>query len=406
MSKPLLVLLLVASALTLALFGLRFRPPAAASTEPAGVLVAPIPDEAPAEQSPGRQPGPTVLPRDHAEPLDPPSTSHQAPPGAPSLEDVVAAAMPAVASVEAGAARGSGFFVRHDTVITNAHVVAGHATVQLRAGDVTYAARVARIAVATDLALLEVTNARGTQPMLRLGAAAGARVGQEVVAIGSALGVLSNTVTRGIVSAVRRAGEVTLVQTDAAINPGNSGGPLLDRAGRVLGVSTMKAVAGAESIGFAVAAEHVQALLNGSSGSDFGASTPATPLGAMMRQGGSMADDARVQGEAAYARALAAAAQRAGQLDAYWTEYAGPCVSGATNIGERRWLAALDPGAVRLSRNGRIDCGQWLGRITTNARLIDQEIRQANEAARRAGVLPGVLRNIRRQHRLDWPGWN
>jgi S1-C subfamily serine protease len=45
-----------------------------------------------------------------------------------------------------------------------------------------------------------------------------------VIAVGSALGVLSNTVTRGIVSAVRKAGPVTLIQTDAAINPGNSGG--------------------------------------------------------------------------------------------------------------------------------------------------------------------------------------
>ena len=57
------------------------------------------------------------------------------------------------------------------------------------------------------------------------------RVRQEVIAVGSALGVLSNTVTRGIVSAIREVGTVTLIQTDAAINPGNSGGPLVDRNG-------------------------------------------------------------------------------------------------------------------------------------------------------------------------------
>ena len=62
--------------------------------------------------------------------------------------------------------------------------------------------------------------------------------GQEVIALGTPLG-LQNTVTRGIVSAVREVGGVTLVQTDAAINPGNSGGPLLDRTGAVIGITTM-----------------------------------------------------------------------------------------------------------------------------------------------------------------------
>ena len=94
--------------------------------------------------------------------------------------------------------------------------------------------------------MLQVSNANPSQEILRLGSASGVRVGQEVIAIGSALGVLSNTVTRGIVSAVRRAGDVTLLQTDAAINPGNSGGPLIDRSGQVIGINTMKALASAE----------------------------------------------------------------------------------------------------------------------------------------------------------------
>ena len=90
-----------------------------------------------------------------------------------------------------------------------------------------------------------------------------ARVGQEVIAIGSALGVLSNTVTRGIVSAVRQVGAVTLVQTDAAINPGNSGGPLLDRQGMVIGVNSMTVgQAGGEGVAFAVAIDHVTQLLD------------------------------------------------------------------------------------------------------------------------------------------------
>ena len=92
--------------------------------------------------------------------------------------------------------------------------------------------------------------------MLPLGQVASVRTGQEVIAIGSALG-LQNTVTRGIVSARRQAGRVVLLQTDAAINRGNSGGPLLDRNGVVLGVTTLKMGGQAEGLGFAVAADHV-----------------------------------------------------------------------------------------------------------------------------------------------------
>ncbi|HAK55805.1 MAG TPA: hypothetical protein DCP38_10040, partial [Acidobacteria bacterium] len=78
-----------------------------------------------------------------------------------------------------------------------------------------------------------------------------------------ALGLLENTVTRGIISAVRRVGGTTFLQTDAAINPGNSGGPLLDTSGRVVGITTLKFGAQAESLGFAVAADHAAPLLAG-----------------------------------------------------------------------------------------------------------------------------------------------
>ena len=61
-----------------------------------------------------------------------------------------------------------------------------------------------------------------------------------MIAIGFALGLLENTVTRGIISGIRTAGLATFVQTDAAINQGNSGGPLLDRNGRVIGITTLK----------------------------------------------------------------------------------------------------------------------------------------------------------------------
>src|SRR5213596_3868254 len=96
-----------------------------------------------------------------------------------------------------------------------------------------------------------------------MGSAMRARAGQEVMALGSPLG-LQNTVTRGIVSAVRQVGALTLVQTDAAINPGNSGGPLLARNGEVIGITTMSMrSAVAQGLSFAVAIDHAAALLAG-----------------------------------------------------------------------------------------------------------------------------------------------
>ena len=176
----------------------------------------------------------------------------------------MSSAIPAVVLVDTTEGRGTGFFVSNDTVITNAHVVEGATYVTLRggAGDQTPAMVTSRN-TDLDLAVLHVSKAKAGQPVLALGSSGDVRVGQEIVAIGSPMG-LQNTVTRGIVSSLRRVGQVTLIQTDAAINPGNSGGPLLDRNGRVVAVATMKLTGQAESLGFGVAAEHVRAMLDGS----------------------------------------------------------------------------------------------------------------------------------------------
>jgi uncharacterized protein (DUF2252 family) len=123
----------------------------------------------------------------------------------------------------------------------------------------------------------------------------------------------------------------------------------------------------------------------------------------MLRQdGASETERARNEGEQAYQRVLAAAAQRASQVDDYWDRYAASCVSGTNSAGDRRWLAVLRPNGVRLANNGSIDCREWLNTVESSARTVDQEIRNANELGRRAGVFPGVMRDIRRRHRLDW----
>jgi S1-C subfamily serine protease len=80
-------------------------------------------------------------------------------------------------------------------------------------------------------------------------------VGEEVAALGVPLG-LGRTVTKGIVSAIRRTEGVTIIQTDAPINRGNSGGPLVNMRGEVIGMNVFKAK-GAEGLGFAIAIDDV-----------------------------------------------------------------------------------------------------------------------------------------------------
>ena len=337
-----------------------------------------------------------------AEPTPTPAPTAESP---SSLEDVVGRVLPAVASIAAGQSRGTGFFVRHDQVLTNAHVVEGQSSVRLQVGDASYTARVVTMAQGSDLAILQVYNANPQQPTLRLGSASTARVGQEVIAVGSALGVLSNTVTRGIVSAFRDVGTVRLIQTDAAINPGNSGGPLVDRSGVVIGINSL-AVASREGqgIGFAVAIDHATPLLSGQ-GPTASAQTPLTALNKAM-SGSGEGDAIRVKGEQAYTQAIEWAARNSQQLDEYWNRYASNCVRSSTRSGDRPWFAVFEPNGINLNVGSNINCESWLDTLRTNALPIRNTLDQAAEVARRSGVYPGVMRDLRRRHRFDWTGWD
>jgi hypothetical protein len=320
------------------------------------------------------------------------------------LEELVAETLPSVVSIQAGQGRGTGFFVRRDTVLTNAHVVGANTAVQLTAGNRSYAARVASISTSTDLAVLHVTGADVNQPTLRLGTATGLRAGQEVIAIGSALGVLSNTVTRGIVSAIRQTGSVTLIQTDAAINPGNSGGPLIDRSGVVIGVNSMRIAPseGGEGIAFAVAIDHAVSLLNGQSSTT--AATPLQGLDRLMR-GAPSGNDDRQQANQEYARELDEAARRGAGIDTFWENYADDCVAAAIRTGDRAWFAVYEPDGVQLTAASGYDCNAWLSRVLAEAERVRTIVRGATIAARRQGVYPGVMRDLRQQRRLEWTGW-
>ena len=333
----------------------------------------------------------------------PVTTADPTTPSAP-LEDLVSRVVPTVALVQAGASRGTGFFIARDRVLTNAHVIHGRSTVRLQVGEAQYDARVGTVSAGTDLAVLEVINPNPTQPVLRMGSVEQARVGEDVIAVGSALGVLSNTVTRGIVSAVRKVGHVTLIQTDAAIHPGNSGGPLISRSGLVIGVTSLRvAQHSAEGVAFAVAIDHATQLLSGQRPSD-----GQTPLGSLtqMLGGRSESDDQRTRGEADFARVLEWASKTAGELDTYWTRYANACVSAARPVGDRAWFAVFEPSGVTLSNGSTVDCASWLGTVRTTAARIREEMVKASETARHKGVFPGTVRDLRRQHRLDWAGWD
>lgn len=166
---------------------------------------------------------------------------------------------------------GSGFaWDRSGHIVTNYHVVEGikRVRVRLNSGEA-IRGRVVGTAPDYDLAVIQLIDAPHQLDPLPLGQSAGLKVGQFAFAIGNPYG-LSRTLTTGIVSALDRrlptpSGRdvVGAIQTDAAINPGNSGGPLLDSAGRLIGVTTaiVSQTGGSAGIGFAVPVDVVARIV-------------------------------------------------------------------------------------------------------------------------------------------------
>ena len=235
-----------------------------------------------------------------------------------------------------------------------------------------------------------------------------ARPGQEVVALGTPLG-LQNTVTRGIVSAVRDVGGVTLVQTDAAINPGNSGGPLLDRTGsgdrhRDDG----HAIGGRAGLSFGVAIEHAQACSPGSRSAATG--TPAASLNQAMSatQGQSEADSAATT-STRNVRAGDCARSRAGptMLDAQWRVFKELVLRRARSPG--RSIASGSRCGMQRAMQGVVVAG-LRRRVRRHPPKRADDIRAgvlgAEEAARRAGVYPGTRATSCQRYRLEYPGWD
>jgi serine protease Do len=164
---------------------------------------------------------------------------------------------------------GSGFIVApNGLILTNSHVVYGAQalTVTLDNGTVRRARIVGQDPI-FDIAVIQIpTEPDEHLPLVEFGNSDAIQVGEEIAAIGNPLG-LEQTLTRGVISALNRvlpekplSLSRTMIQTDAAINPGNSGGPLLDRCGKVIGMST-EIIAGAHGIAFAIPSNLIRAAI-------------------------------------------------------------------------------------------------------------------------------------------------
>jgi S1-C subfamily serine protease len=166
---------------------------------------------------------------------------------------------------------GSGFvWDRHGHVVTNYHVIEKAQAAKIRLKNQrTFDAVLVGVSQDHDLAVLRIDVPFDPPQPIPIGTSEDLQVGQNVFAIGNPFG-LDHTLTTGVISALDRSLDTEtgmavdqLIQTDAAINPGNSGGPLLDSAGRLIGVNTAiySPSGGYAGIGFAVPIDTVNRVV-------------------------------------------------------------------------------------------------------------------------------------------------
>lgn len=323
-------------------------------------------------------------------------SSDAAGPSRPSREDIVAAALQMVVEVRGSLGQGSGFYVAPDTVITNAHVVGDRMSVDVRtARGIVGTGTVVSVSKEADLAVVR-TSVRADFG-LPLRAVAHLRPGEDVLALGAPQG-LTQTVTRGIVSALRREGNVVMVQTDAAVNPGNSGGPLIDNDGRVVGVVTLKR-RDAEAIGLAVATDHVQAVLAHKDVLTVAlpASAPPSASPRIQTTSDAQRDEGLRRVEQTFREMQGEVTNLTAMADAYEDQCAGHPSPGFTLSDGRR----IQPAGQPVTLENR-DCVNLRMRMTRAREQLRVRADGAEEEARRAGVLPGQMRDLRRKYRLDW----
>ncbi|HIZ71257.1 MAG TPA: trypsin-like peptidase domain-containing protein [Candidatus Atopostipes pullistercoris] len=180
--------------------------------------------------------------------------------------------------LQAGSGSGAVYKIEDDQayIFTNNHVVEGSDAIQVLLQDGTRVdAEVEGTDVWTDLAVLSV-DASNVETVVEFGDSENLTVGEPAIAIGSPLGTdFASSVTSGIISGIGRTvpvdtdgdgeydWEMTAIQTDAAINPGNSGGPLINIAGQVVGINSMKiSTETVEGMGFAIPSNDAVDIIN------------------------------------------------------------------------------------------------------------------------------------------------
>ncbi|MFC1908092.1 S1C family serine protease [Chloroflexota bacterium] len=181
---------------------------------------------------------------------------------------VVAKVKPSVVAIQTEVGAGSGWIIREDGIIvTNNHVVVGAQNIAIVLDDGrTFTAETVRTDPLTDLAVIKI-DAQNL-PAADIGDCSVLQVGEQVAAIGNALG-LGIRMTGGWISrlgvSIQADGQTVddLIETDAAINPGNSGGPLVNMAGEVIGITSIKiAQVGVEGLGYAISTTTAQGVID------------------------------------------------------------------------------------------------------------------------------------------------
>ena len=179
---------------------------------------------------------------------------------------------------------GTGFVVSNDgLIVTNKHVVSmacvyGYKNLSISAltnDQKAYNLELKSIDPVDDIAILKIQETNSNLPKIEIGDSSKLQLGEDVIAVGNALGTLQNTVTKGVVSGLDRSFDTqslkddcsenefrvdNLIQTDAAINKGNSGGPLFNSSGQMIGMNTLGT--DAQSVGLAIPSSTILTVLN------------------------------------------------------------------------------------------------------------------------------------------------
>ena len=179
------------------------------------------------------------------------------------FSNVIEDTIDGVVTIKTDISQGSGFIISNDGyVITNYHVIDGANSMSIIPyQDSLKAVTIIGANIGKDVALLKIL---GDYDYLELENSNNIDVGEKVIAMGNPYG-LSFSVTEGIVSALDRpgpAGNDVYIQTDVPLNPGNSGGPLVNKAGKVIGINNFKLSGDAEGLGFALESNEVIEIVN------------------------------------------------------------------------------------------------------------------------------------------------